>query len=238
MGLRLDVRKLAQEFERKRSRITASAFRPELKKFAANALTSAMNETPSRSLGKIQAAQTKQYHNRVSYIPSVHSLEDPTLIVNDAGEHWLFAGGKWYPASYRTLPAEIDAILSELETERDRRLSTPMGSFIAERAQARFLYKRAWFEAGQSLGIQLPAGSDITQSHSRHNPPRQPPKGYGQWRGGKNVISVVVFLPLLERPSRYIEFSAKDILAKATAAHYPDFAAEVAVKLNRLLVSK
>lgn len=222
-------------YERKFSKVQASAFRPEVARFTKRTLQTAIQLTPVRSLQTIEAAQRKQYANRVNYIHSIHEVEDPTLIVKDNVE-WLYAHGRWWAASYWDLPSEIEAIHQDLLAERERRLQTSEGDFIAMRAQARFLYQRSWWQAGQSLGINVTGtGGGIINSHSRHNPPVDPPKAYGQWRGGKYVLSVVIENPFLEQESRYKPFSGKEILSDATSRETAVFLAEVETKLARLL---
>lgn len=234
-GLRLNVRALQSAFERKLSKVRADAFRPEIARLVKRTLQTAIRLTPVRELSLIRAAQARQYQNRINHIPSVHELEDPTLIVKD-GVHWLYAHGKWWPATYRHLPDEIDSIYQELLSERERRLQTSEGDFIAMRAQARFLYPRSWWQVGQSLSINITgAGAEIRNAHSRHNPPKDPPKAYGQWRGGKYVLSVVIANPFLEEESRYKPWSGKDILAAATQIEKAAFNAEVESKLGRLM---
>lgn len=234
-GLQFDLRAMQKSYERKFSRVTADAFRPEVARFTKRTLQTAIRLTPIRSLATIAAAQRKQYASRINYITSIHELIDPTLIVKD-GVEWLYANGRWWAASYWNLPAEIETIHQELLSERDRRLQTSEGDFIAARAQARFLYQRSWWQAGQSLGINVTGVMpEIIASHSRHNPPEDPPKAYGQWRGGKYILSVVIVNPFLEQESKYKPFSGKDILAQATAQNTPAFLSEVESKLERLI---
>lgn len=234
-GLRLNLRAMQSAYERKFSKVQVGAFRDEIARFTKRTLQTAIRLTPVRDLSLIQKNQRKQYANRVSYIPSVHELQDPTLVVK-AGIHWLYANSRWWPVSYRELPDEIDGIYHELLSERDRRLQTSEGDFIAMRSQARFLYPRSWWQVGQSLSINITGtGQDIRAAHSRHEPPKDPPKAYGQWRGGKYVLSVVVYNPFLEIESRYKPWSGKDILAQATAIERPVFNSEVNSKLARLM---
>lgn len=234
-GLRFDLRAMQKAYERKFSKVQAGAFRTEVARFTKRVLQTSIRLTPVRSLATITAAQRRQYANRINYITSVHELIDPTLIVKD-GIEWLYANGRWWAATYRHLPDEIETIHQELLAERDRRLQTSEGDFIAARAQARFLYQRSWWQAGQSLGINVTGvAPEVIASHSRHNPPQDPPKAYGQWRGGKYVISVVIQNPFLEQDSEYKPFSGKAILAQATQIEQPAFMAEVESKLARLI---
>lgn len=235
-GLRINLRDFRQQFERRLMRVTADAFRPEVARFAKRTLQTAIELTPVRPLATIQKAQRKQYANRIGHIPSVHTLEDPTLVVKPDGVHWLYANGQWWAASYRHLPDEIAGIYQELLSEHERRANTSESEFVAERAQARFLYQRTWYQVGSSLGINITgAGADVRNARSRHNPPKDPPRAYGQWRGGKYALSISIQNPLLEQESRYKPFSGKAILAKAVAINKPSFDSEYAAKLERMM---
>jgi len=235
MALRIDTRQLRKTLEDKRRKVKASAFRGELETFAAKVLTTAMKITPVRSVSAIRTAQSKQYDHRINYIPSYHTLENPTLIVNEEGEHWLYLDDKWYAVSYRDLPPEAEAVLGDLENERSRRMGKPRAQFIEERAQARFLYRRVWFEVAKSIGVTVPVSANVQAAHSRHDPKKAPPKGYGQWRGGKTVLSISVYVPSLETPSRYKNFTGREILAKAISIHKAEFTRDVSKKLASLI---
>lgn len=237
MALKIDIRRLAKKIQNNLKGVTAETFRPELQRYAKRTLESCVKITPQRNLSLIKRNQAKQYENRVNYIPSIHDLIDPTLIVRD-DVYWLYANGKWWPASYRALPAEIDAVLQDLVQERERRLETSVSDFVAERAQARFLYRKSWWQVSTSIGTPISVSSDMKESHSRpyHLPSGDPPRGYGQWRGGKHVLSVTVWNPFLQRPTKYWrEKSGKEILAQASAENYPRFMGEVSAKLGKIL---
>jgi len=197
-GLRLDaaigtLRKRLAKLDRD---TRAIEFRPELERFTAATLNDAIKATPVRSEALITKNQAVQYHHRINYIPSYHSQTDPSLIVNDQGEGWILCDGKWYRSDWN-LPMNVWAAFQELNAERDRRMSTIQTEFIAERKQARWLYRKSWVQVARSLGFGSDGGSAITSAHSRHEPKKEPPKGYGQWRGGKNTLSVVSFSPSL-----------------------------------------
>jgi hypothetical protein len=237
MALKIDIRKLVNKIERNLSGISAETFRPELKKYAKKTLESCVKITPQRNLSLIKSRQSKQYENRVNYIPSIHELADPTLIVKD-DVYWLFADGKWWAASYHNLPPDIDAILQDLVQERERRLDTSVSDFVNERAQARFLYRKSWWQVSTSIGTPIAISSEAKDSHSRpyHIPAGEPPKGYGQWRGGKEVLSIVVFNPFLMKATKFFRtINGKQILAQASAENYPRFIGEVTAKLNRIM---
>ncbi len=237
-GLRLDIRKFTKGIQSRLGKIKANDFRPELSRHVSRTLKSAISLTPQRNLSVIRRNQAFQYDARVNYIPSVHELIDPTLIVKDE-VYWLYANGKWWAASYRELPDEIETILSNLMTERERREQTSVSEFVSERAQARFLYRKSWWQVAQSVGVPITVASEIQNAHSRpyHDPGTDPKRGYGQWRGGKHVLSVAIWNPLLSSPTKYFhEKSGKEILAQAAKLNYPAFMGEVSAKLNRILL--
>lgn len=237
MALKIDIRRLAKKIQNNLKGVTADTFRPELQRYAKRTLETAVKLTPQRNLSLIKRAQQKQYESRINYIPSIHDLVDPTLIVRD-DVYWLYADGKWWPASYRNLPAEIDAVLQDLVQERERRMETSVSEFVNERAQARFLYRKSWWQVSTSIGTPISVASEMKDSHSRpyHIPSGEPPRAYGQWRGGKHVLSVVVYNPLLMRPTKYFRtINGKQILAEASAANYPRFMGEVTAKLGKIL---
>jgi hypothetical protein len=65
-----------------------------------------------------------------------------------------------------------------------------------------------------------------------------PPKAYGQVRGGKNVIAIVVSNPFLEQQSRYKDFSGKQILAQAQAKHVGAYQRAMQRRLARIARGK
>lgn len=105
-------------------------------------------------------------------------------------------------------------------------------AFLGSRAPARFLYRASWGQCARSLGLYINESSDVLSSHTRRNPEEQPPQGYGQVRGGKNVISVVIYNPFLEIPSRYKPFSGRQIMADALAKHRPNFVRKVQSRMR------
>lgn len=214
----------------------ASDFAPETRRFLSRTLTTCVSLTPARSLATIRAAQRKQYANRVNYIPSVHDLLDPTLIVKSDGTQWLYAGQKWYRPDVWQLSDDVWNTYQSLLSERERRLETEESDFIEHRAQARFLYKKSWVEVGQSAGVSVNASGAVRQSETRRDPPKDPPKGYAQIRGGNTVYSIVVYNPFLEQDSRYKPFSGKTILAQAMAQHQAQFEAEVLARQTKAIL--
>jgi hypothetical protein len=231
-GLRLDVGKLKGRLNALKSKTAANEFRPELERFASRTLADCIQATPVRALSVIESNQRKQYEHRINYIPSFHTLEDPTLIVNDAGEEWIYAFGKWHNAAWH-LRDEVWGIYMDLSQERMRRVATMQSDFVNGRAQARFLYQRSWWQVAQSLGLALSVAAAIIESHSRRKPRKEPPKAYGQWRGGKNVLAVVIVNPFLEIAGKYWRGNGKAILAQATAKNRARFYKECSDKVKR-----
>ena len=233
-GLRIDtaVGTLSKRLAALRQKTQASNFRPELERFTKRTLEDCIKTTPVRSEALITRAQAKQYKNRVNYIPSVHSLENPSLIVNDKGEEWIFMDAKWYRSDWR-LPAPVFAAYSELSVERQRRMRTSQATFIEERKQARFLYQRSWYQVAQSLGLTISVAAAIIASHTRKKPAKEPLRAYGQFRGGGRVMSVVIQNPFLDQPGKYWKGNGKQILAQATAKNRKQFLKECEDKAKR-----
>lgn len=222
-GFRIDASKMRRQLAKLKKDVRAEEFKPELTAFVRNSLTMAAQSTPVRNESEISQNQDKQYYHRINYIPSYHELINPSLRVSE-GKHWLYFNGKWIWADGgRRLSNEQWSTYHELLAERDRRMDTSVHDFIERRAQARFLYRRSWWQVGSSLRIAVPIAPEVQSSTTRRKPPRQPDKGYGQWRGGKNVLSVVVYNPFLEQPSRYKPFSGEEIIGEAMAAHEGQF---------------
>lgn len=235
-GLRLDtaVGTLRKRLAKLQTSTSASSFRPELEKFAKNTLNDCIIATPVRSETLIAKAQHIQYEHRINFIPSYHDLLDPSLRVNSTtGEAWIYCNAKWYNASWR-LPDEVFSAFADLNQERERRLGTIESDFIEQRKQARFLYQRSWWQVGQSLGLALSVGAANTASHTRRKPPKTPPAAYGQWRGGKTVLSVVIVNKFLDVVTAYWPSgNGKQILAQATAKNRPAFYKSVEDKVKR-----
>lgn len=233
----------ARVFKTLRTASRASDFAPDVKLFLKRSLTTAIQLTPARSLQLINKAQRTQYAHRINYIPSFHELLNPTLIVKGDGSQWLYCGRKWYRPDEWHLP---DAVWSEYQTliaERDRRMDTSREDFVKERAQARFLYKRSWWEIGQSVGIDVPCSQQVKDSHSRRTPSQlrnghkqNPPKGYAMERGGKDIYSIVVVNPFLEQTTAYWVLSGKSIIAEAMQKHRAKFEERVADKQAQLIL--
>ena len=221
MGFRFDKRQLDAKIRKALADVRAEVFRPQLAEWTRRGLALASRNTPVRDLATIRRNQAQQYKFRCNYIPSAHDLEDPSLRVYDDGNEMLYWHGKWYSCAGR-IPDEAWAAYQALSSERQRRIGTAEQDFIAERAQARFLYRKSWGQVASSLGLRIPQAASVASSHSRHNPPENPPRGYGQWRGGKTVISVVIYNPFLQEDNpRYKPWDGKDIINAAMEATEP-----------------
>ncbi len=223
--LRIDTGGARKKNDRLLRGLRANDFRALLMEYLRKTLTTAAQMTPTRDLGLIQRNQSREYDHRINWIPSYHSLENPSLRVNEDGEHWIYCDGKWYNGAW-DLPDNVYAQYQGLIAERNRRMRTPRGPFIRNRAQARYLYRKSWSQVGESVGVNVPVGV-ASKSFSRHNPPKDPPRGYGIVRGGKQALSVEVRNPFLLQPSRYISFSARNIAATAAQRHRKAFLAAV-----------
>lgn len=212
----------------------ASAFEPELLTFTGRVLATAIELTPVRDEALIEGNQRRQYENRVSYIHSIHWTDaDPRLVVGDDGE-FLFYGGKWYRTWWK-LPDEVFAAYMVLDAERERRLRTPESVFVNARKQARFLYRKSWWQVARSIKVALSVAQNVIAATTRRKPAKMPPQGYAQIRGGKDVLTVVIFNPFLEQESRYKPFSGKSILRQATSIHRKSFRNDVENKVRRLV---
>lgn len=241
-GFRI-VSPVSKVFRELRNVSTAKDFAPDVKQFLKRALTTAIQITPARSLQLIKKSQRKQYANRINYIPSFHDLLDPTLIVKANGDQWLFCNRKWYRPDEWKLPDEVWSAYQMLLTERERRMQTSREDFIEFRGQARFLYKRSWYQIGQSVGIEVPCSQQVKDSHSRRTPSQlknghkqNPPRGYAQERGGKGIYSIVVVNPFLETQTTYWLGSGKAIMEQAMAQHRPAFEEKVAERQTKLIL--
>lgn len=228
-GFRVDS-PIAKVFRELRTQITAKEFAPDVEMFLKKSLTKAIQLTPARSISEITRNQKRQYKRRINYIPSVHDLIDPTLIVTETGEQWMFANDKWWRPDQWQLPDEIWGIYEALRAERDRRLRTSEEDFIRNRAQARFLYKRSWYEIGISAGLNIPCSDAVKNARTRRKPPVNPPRGYVQKRGGKGTYSIVVYNPFLNQSirSRYGPGNPEQIINQAMAENRSAFDERVA----------
>lgn len=208
-------------------KITANDFSPELNRFLKNSLQEAMRNTPVRDVSVINANQRKQYDRRLNYIPSYFDRQNTVLIFNDKNEQWMRMDGVWYRPDIWEIPENVYAVYQQLLSERMRRDEIGKQEFIKERAQARYLYKRSWYEIGQSAGVNVRASQSVIGSHSRHNPPKAPPKGYVRRVGGKDTLSIIVYNPFLEQQSRYKFFTGKQLIDTAMRFHRPKFLSDV-----------
>jgi len=236
-GLTFDAAKFRKLMEQKKRRISASSFRPQFREFVSRSLTRAAANCPVRDLALIQEAQAKQYENRVNYIPSIHDdTADPRLIVTGDGTAMLFCGGKWYhDAANRKLPDSAWNAFQSLNQERERRLETPKGAFIANRAQARFLYVHQFLLIARSLGVRIAAIAGAAASHSRRQPPKAPARPNARWQGGKEVLSAVITAPFLSAPTAYWEGRGMEVLKAASDAERPRFVKEMQNEIIRRL---
>jgi len=231
-GFRVDTTQLRRRLAKLGEEIRADEFKPELMQFTQTSLRTAARTTPVRDYALIKRNQAKQYRNRINYIPSVHTLENPTLIVNEKGEHWVFKDSRWYNMG-RRVPDDVWTAYQNLMAERNRRMQTARAPFIASRAQARFLHRKSWNQVGESLGLSMPKPAGVSNAESRHNPKKDPPRGYGTIQGGKVVLAVVIRNPFLEQESRYKPFTGGEILGAAMARHEPQFKRRFSYKLKK-----
>lgn len=216
---RVDATVFRRKLDKLRDRLDLKKFEPELKEFGRRSFNTAARNTPARSLSLIRRNQRKQYEHRINYIPSYHQLVDPSLRVKGE-KFWVYVGGKWYNLEWN-LPNNIWGIAQALLSERERRMSTPLPQFTEERAQARFLHRRSWVQCGTSIGKNVNVSASVKASHSRHNPPKEPPRAHAQIRGGKYVLSLVAFNTFLEQQGQYWTMSGKTILRAAMTQHEP-----------------
>lgn len=218
-------------------KITANDFSPELNRFLKNSLQEAMRNTPVRDLKLINKNQKREYFRRLNYVPSFFDHSSTTLIFNDHGEQWMRMNGTWYRPDIWDLPDNVYEVYQLLLAERMRRdTSVNEVDFKRERAQARYLYKRSWWEIGQSAGVNVRASQSVIASHSRHNPPKAPPKGYVRRVGGKNTLSIIVYNPFLEQQSRYKFFTGKQLIDAAMNKYRPTFKRDLSFKSTKLIL--
>lgn len=226
VGLRLPVDRIRKRLAALRATCRAADFKAELDTYTTRTLKTAMNGTPVRRPSLIKSAQVKQYERRINFIPSAHQVTDPCLRVRPQGV-FVFMGGKWYRPDLHKVPAQVWSAYIELMAERHRRVQTSEQDFVEYRAQARFLYRKSWWQIGLSLNLPVLASANAQDSVTRRrNPTVIPPKGYGVARGGERVISYAIFNPFLAQQnaeSRYAQFSAQDILAAAGKKNKPAF---------------
>lgn len=217
-------------------KISANDFSPELNRFLQKCLAEAYRNTPVREAALINRNQRKQYKRRLNYIPSMYDKSNSVLIFNDENEQWLRVDGQWYRPDIWHLPDNVYQIYQDLLAERMRRDLNPstQTEFIRERSQARFLYKKSWKEIADSAGVPLRVSQSVANAHSRHNPPKRPPRGYVRKVGGKNTLSIIVYNPLLEQNSRYKVFSGKTLINSAMRLHRPQFELQLLARQTRM----
>ena len=107
--------------------------------------------------------------------------------------------------------------------------------FLAGRAPARFLYKASWGQLARSLGLEIPESEQVKNAKTRRKPEVQPPRAYGQVRGGKKIFAVAMFNPFLAIPSRYKKFTGEEIIADAQKKHADQFKRKVNKRLKVIL---
>lgn len=213
--------------------IMAEDFRAELMDFVRKSLQTASRNTPARDYSLIRQAQIRQYNARVNCIPSSHELVDPSLRINGR-QHWLFYRGKWLNAKDWRLSDDAFVAYSQLLGEHERRKQTAQSTFIKERAQARFLYRRSWIGAADDLGITLNLAQPTRAAHSRRKPAAAPPRSRGSVRGGGKAISIQVSNPFLETKSRYKDFTGKPIITAAMASHQDQYRRNIKRRLVQM----
>lgn len=238
VGLRLPVDRIRKRLEKLRATCRPADFKDELDDYTTRTLKQAMNTTPVRRPSIITRNQKREYGHRINYIPSYHTQTDPCLRVRENGV-WLFFGGKWYRPQLHKIPAQVWTAYQELNAERNRRLGESESSFVEYRKQARFLYRKSWWQIGLSLGLGVLASAGVQDSVTRRrNPVTVPPKGYGIPRGGKEVISYAIYNPFLAQQnaeSQYAQFSAQDILRNAALKERPRFIRQVENHVRRAI---
>jgi hypothetical protein len=219
-------------------KVTANDFSPELNRFLKNSLQDAMRNTPVRDVALINKNQKREYKRRLNYIPSFFEHEAAVLIFNEAGEQWMRYNGTWYRPDIWDIPDNVYEVYQGFLQERLRRDENPhdVYEFTKERSQARYLYKRSWWEIGQSAGVNVRASQSVIASHSRHNPPKTPPKGYVRRVGGKNTLSIIVYNPFLEQQSRYKLFTGKQLINSSMSVHRSKFNSDLSTKQLRLIL--
>ncbi len=236
-GLRLPVDKIRKRLQALRESVSASEFKQELDDYTTFTLKDCQRATPVRRPSVIRANQRKQYSARINCIPTSHDLPSPSMRVKEDGAKLVYISGKWYRPEIHKVPANVWAAFQQLDAERNRRIARiSENDFIESRAQARFLYRKTWWQIGVSLGLPVLASANVQDAVTRtHDPIRLPPRAYGQPRGGKAVISYAIYNPFLEIPSRYITFDAATILRDAAAKNKPRFKRQIENHVKRLI---
>ena len=217
-GFRLDMKGFKKKTDAI-GKITAGDFRAELMEFVRKTLTTAARNTPARDYSIIRTNQLRQYDARVNFIPSSHELVDPSLRINGR-THWLYYRGKWLNAKDWRISDDAFAAYSRLLIEHERRKQTAQATFIRERAQARFLYRRSWTEAADDLGVALNVAQSTRAARTRKRPAVNPPKASATLRGNSAHLRVQITNPFLqETGKKYRQFFGSDIIAAAMTQH-------------------
>jgi len=233
-GFRIDSSKFLSKLERAKAEIRLETFRPYLLDYVRKSLNAAIKLTPAREYQLIKSAQNRQYSNRINYIPTIHRLENPSLIAK-GGREYLFLNGKWYLPDKWKLPDNVWNVYQQLLAERQRRMQTSRGDFIQHRAQARYLYKKSWVQVGASIGLDIRAPQSVLNSVTRRKPPKEPDKGYAQIRGGKTKLSVVIYNPFVTQKTAYWKGDGGRIILEAMELHRSNFDAQIKRHLSRVL---
>lgn len=237
-SLRFNVAEFRRQMALKKKRVSASSFRPQMREFVSRSLSRAAANCPTRDLALIVAAQSKQYDNRVNYIPSIHDdAADPRLIVK-GDVSWLFSRGRWFRVPGHNMPDEDWANFAMLDAERNRRLETPKDSFIAHRAQARWLYAQQFWLIARSLGVRIAIIGEAIASRSRRQPPKRPAHPNARWQGGKEVLAAVIVAPFLSQQTAYWDGNGLDVLKEASDAERPAFTRAVQTEMIKRLTEK
>lgn len=127
-----------------------------------------------------------------------------------------------------------------LDAERNRRLETPKSDFIANRAQARFLYIQQFVLMARALGVAISAAGEATAAHARRptpsvGPPKEPAKPNARWQGGRHTLSAVITAPFLSTETAYWLGNGLDILKDASDAERPKFIKDVQTEMIKRL---
>jgi hypothetical protein len=240
-NLRFNVSEFRKIMAKKKKRVSAASFRPQMEKFVGRALALAAANCPTRDLSLIKAAQEKQYDLWINYVPSASDYtSDPRLCYKANGEDSarFFSRGKWYCVPGRPMPDEDWANFEMLSAERERRMATPRSAFIANRAQARFLYVQQYWLIAKSLGVRAPIAGEAIASKSRRQPPKRVQRPNARWQGGKDILSAVISAPFLSNATKYWQGNGLDILKDASAAERPAFVKSVRDEMIKRLTEK
>ena len=233
-GFTIDASQMMAKMK-KLSELKPKDFTYELLEFTRKSLTTASNMTPTRDYSLIRRNQLKQYSDRVNCIPSSHQLIDPSLRIDPRSKkHWLYFSGKWWNASEWNLPSQAWAAYGPLLAEHERRKATLQTTFIRERAQARFLYRKSWSQAAESLGKQISTSSDVRKAESRRKPKQNPPRAFAWFTSNGKELMVQVTNPFLKIHSRYKDFDGEEIMAQSSAQHEGAYRRGVQTRLRQL----